>query len=79
MPAVRAGDGFADGVAVRPERAPRRTSGGLDTNLGAGDLRGQLGKAVSQFQAVGDQYNPDQIRLLPNLKLAPRPLPERLA
>ena len=40
---------------------PRR----LDFDLGPGHLGGQIRKPARELTAVGDQYNPDQIRHSP--------------
>src|SRR5712691_1613528 len=48
--------------AERPARAP---AGRLDLHAVAGDLGCQVRQAAGEFMAVGDQYNPDQIRHSP--------------
>ncbi len=55
--------------AERPARAPAR---GLDLHAVAGDLGCQIRQASRKFMAVGDQYNPDQIRHSPRGPERPR-------
>src|SRR5258706_2298242 len=62
---VGASDRLSDRVSVGAELAVRTTAGGLDLDLGARDLGGEISQPARQFQAVGDQYNPDQIRHSP--------------
>src|SRR5882672_8733887 len=65
LAAVGARDRLSHGVAVGAELAVRTASRGLDLHLGARDLGGEISQPARQFQAVGDQYNPDQIRHSP--------------
>jgi hypothetical protein len=54
----------------------QRSSGGaarrLDLDLATGHLRGQIREAACELEAVGDQYNPDQIRHSQERLFAPR-------
>src|SRR6266566_629366 len=65
LTAIGTGDGLSDRVSVGAQLAVRTTAGGLDLDVGARDLGGELSQPACQFQAVGDQYNPDQIRHSP--------------
>src|SRR5712691_4189586 len=72
LAAVGAGDRLSDRVSVGAELAVRTTAGGLDLDLGARDLGGEISQPACQFQAVRDQYNPDQLRHSPAGPNVPR-------
>src|ERR1700704_280806 len=65
LAAVGPRDRLSHRVSVGAQLAVRAAAGGLNFDLGAGNLGGQIGQSARQFQAVGDQYNPDQIRHSP--------------
>ena len=62
---IGSGDRLTNGVSVGAELAVRSAAGGFDLDLGARDLGGEISQSARQFEAMGDQYNPDQIRHSP--------------
>jgi hypothetical protein len=65
LAAVRTCDRLSHGIAAGAEGPPWPAARGLDSNLRPGDLGRQIREAASELEAVGDKYNPDQIRNSP--------------
>jgi len=72
LAAVGAGNRLAHRDAIRPELPVWTASRGLDFHIGPSDLGRQIRQATRELKAVGDQYNPDQIRHSPARVNAPR-------
>jgi hypothetical protein len=69
---VGASDRLSDGVSARPQLSVGTAARGFNSNLGAGHLRGQVCQAARKLKAMGDKYNPDQIRNSPAGWICPR-------